>query len=79
MFNTSFKLKLRCSVIIKLKIHKSDLLICHATAQGDSAIRHPVNGSYFIKEFCQNLRRENDFFQVYFLIIVIEKLKFIKP
>lgn len=41
-------------------------MICHATAQGDSAIRDPINGSPFIKAFCHNLRRENDFVQVKF-------------
>ena len=51
-------------VFSALKTRESDLLICHATAQGDSAIRNPVAGSQFIREFCKHLERENELFQV---------------
>ena len=34
------------------------MIILHATAEGNTAVRHPLTGtSYFIQELCQQLRR----------------------
>ena len=53
----SFKLSINEYREFKLKPIKTDMIILHATAEGNYAIRNRETGtSYFIQELCEQLR-----------------------
>jgi len=54
----SFKLSINEYREFKLKPIKTDMIILHATAKGNPAVRHPKTGtSFFIQELCRQLSR----------------------